>query len=78
MSQIAVRLSDDQLDFLDAAVREGRFASRADAVRQSVRAMERALVDERDAARIRAVDGPLYPDLEGLHDWAADQPLGLD
>ena len=74
--RIAVRLSDDQLG-LDAAVREGR-ASRADAVRQSVRAMERALVDERDVARIRAVGGPLYPDLEGLHDWAAEQPSDLD
>lgn len=45
MAQIAIRLSDDDLDRLDAAVTQGRYPTRAAAVRAGV---ERLLRDERD------------------------------
>ena len=41
MPQIAIRISDDELDLLDRAVAEGRFASRAAAVRAGLMALER-------------------------------------
>jgi Arc/MetJ-type ribon-helix-helix transcriptional regulator len=45
MAQIAVRLSDADLDRLDAAVAQGRYPTRAAAVRAGV---ERLLRDERE------------------------------
>jgi Arc/MetJ-type ribon-helix-helix transcriptional regulator len=45
MVQIAIRLADADLERLDAAVAEGRFPSRAAAVRAGV---DRLLRDERD------------------------------
>jgi Arc/MetJ-type ribon-helix-helix transcriptional regulator len=44
-SQIAIRLPDDQLAAIDAAVRDGRFESRAAAVRAAI---DRLLDDERN------------------------------
>jgi len=45
MAQIAIRLADADLDRLDAAVAQGRFPTRAAAVRAGV---ERLLRDERE------------------------------
>ena len=44
--QIAVRLADDELERLDAAVARGAFASRAEAVRAG---LARVLGEEREA-----------------------------
>lgn len=43
MSQIAVRLSESELRLLDQAVAKGAFATRAQAVRQGIRLLEREL-----------------------------------
>jgi Arc/MetJ-type ribon-helix-helix transcriptional regulator len=48
MSQIAVRLTDEQLRILDAAVAQGAFGSRAEAVRAAIGLLE----DELREARI--------------------------
>jgi len=41
MPQIAIRVSEKELDFLDKAVSEGRFESRAAAVRAGLEALAR-------------------------------------
>lgn len=54
MSQIAVRLTERELQALDAAVAAGTFSSRADAVREGLRLLERELRERRIAASYRA------------------------
>ncbi|WP_324291218.1 hypothetical protein [Paractinoplanes pyxinae] len=74
-TQIAVRLPDELMDFVDGQVSSGTAASRAAVV---VRALER---DKRRAAAER--DAAIYAegetgDLDGLAAWAGAQPLDLD
>ncbi|HTR72669.1 MAG TPA: ribbon-helix-helix domain-containing protein [Solirubrobacteraceae bacterium] len=54
MSQIAVRLSEEELRMLDAAVAEGTFRSRAEAVRAGVHLLERELRETRIGASYHA------------------------
>jgi Arc/MetJ-type ribon-helix-helix transcriptional regulator len=54
MSQIAVRLTEGELRMLDAAVAEGTFRSRADAVRAGIHLLEHELREQRIAASYRA------------------------
>ncbi len=49
MSQIAVRLSEYELKQLDAAVSEGAFRSRAEAVRAGIELLQRKLLETRIA-----------------------------
>ncbi|CAN5579677.1 hypothetical protein BH24ACT13_BH24ACT13_08340 [soil metagenome] len=70
-TQIAIRLSDDEIRALDVEVSAGRAASRSDAVRRGISYIKRA-------QRYRAEEGALlelarrgesvYPDLAGVHD----------
>jgi Arc/MetJ-type ribon-helix-helix transcriptional regulator len=53
MPQIAVRLSDQELRSLDAAVASGAFPSRAEAVRAAVRLLESQLRETRIQASYR-------------------------
>jgi Arc/MetJ-type ribon-helix-helix transcriptional regulator len=48
MTQIAVRLPDDLVEFLDAAVRSGSVASRADMIRQALEHERRELRKQSD------------------------------
>jgi Arc/MetJ-type ribon-helix-helix transcriptional regulator len=63
MSQIAVRLSDDELRALDSAVADGSFRSRAEAVRAGIRLLEQKLRETRIATSYRkAYADPLSED----------------
>lgn len=70
--QIAVRLADDLVDFVDTVVSSGRERSRAAVVSRALERERRRVVAERDAA-ILAAAGP-DPELAGL----ADHALGVD
>jgi Arc/MetJ-type ribon-helix-helix transcriptional regulator len=70
--QIAVRLSDDLVEFVDGVVRSGRERSRAAVVSRALERERRRAVAERDAA-ILAGTGP-DAELAGL----ADDAVGLD
>jgi len=72
--QIAVRLADDLVDFIDQVVHEGRGRSRADVVSQAVERERRRAVAERDAA-ILASPGPDEAHLNALADYAAKVPM---
>jgi Arc/MetJ-type ribon-helix-helix transcriptional regulator len=67
--QIAVRLSDDLVDFVDEVVESGRERSRAAVVSRALERERRRLAAERDA-EILATTGP-DPELAGLADYAA-------
>lgn len=54
MSQIAVRLTEEELRLLDAAVAAGAFRSRAEAVRAGIKLLEGDLREARVAASYRA------------------------
>jgi Arc/MetJ-type ribon-helix-helix transcriptional regulator len=66
--QIAVRLSEDVLVFLDQQVTAGVAASRADAVRRAVERERRRVVAESDAVIYAALQHERDPD--GLDDLA--------
>jgi Arc/MetJ-type ribon-helix-helix transcriptional regulator len=71
MSQIAVRLTEQELRRLDGAVAEGAFASRAEAVRAGLRLLERDLREGRIAASYRAAYAtPLTEDEQAVLDAA--------
>ena len=71
--QIAVRLPDDLVEFIDQVVQSGEAASRAAVVARAVDRERRRQIAERDAA-ILARLGP-DPDLDQLAAFAAAKPL---
>jgi antitoxin MazE3 len=66
--QIAVRLSDDLVEFVDEVVGSGRERSRAAVVSRALERERRRAVAERDAA-ILSEAGP-DPELAGLAEYA--------
>jgi Arc/MetJ-type ribon-helix-helix transcriptional regulator len=74
MSQIAVRLSDAELNHLDAVVRAGGFRSRAEAVRAGIDMLVTGTREERiSTAYARAYgDTPLTEDETQMLDAAAE------
>jgi Arc/MetJ-type ribon-helix-helix transcriptional regulator len=72
--QIAVRLPDDLVEFLDDLVARGDVATRATAVTQAVERARRRETAARDAAiLVRATEDT--DDLEGLAEFAARAPM---
>ena len=67
--QIAVRLPDDLVEFVDEVVGSGQEGSRAAVVTRALERERRRMVAIRDA-QILASAGP-DPDLEGLAGYAA-------
>ena len=73
--QIAVRLPDDLVDFVDEIVDSGAARSRATVVTRALERERRRALAERDA-RILARTGP-DPELAGLAEHAANLPHDL-
>ncbi|HLR93137.1 MAG TPA: ribbon-helix-helix domain-containing protein [Jiangellaceae bacterium] len=71
--QIAVRLPDDLVAFLDDLVEQGKASSRAMAVTHAVERERRQAIAAHDAA-ILAQSGP-DTDLDALAEFAADTPM---
>lgn len=74
--QIAVRLKESTVEFLDRLVADGQATSRASVVEQALAREFRRLVAARDAA-ILATSGA-DPDLDGLADYASRAALDID
>jgi Arc/MetJ-type ribon-helix-helix transcriptional regulator len=72
-TQIAIRLPDEVVTFVDAQVASGAARSRADFIWHAITREQRRLVAEQDAA-IYAQLGE-DPALAGLADYAASVPL---
>jgi Arc/MetJ-type ribon-helix-helix transcriptional regulator len=73
--QIAVRLPDDIVAFVDEQVTSGAAPSRAAVVARALEHERRRAAAERDAA-IYAAAGP--GDLDELATWAASRPMDID
>jgi Arc/MetJ-type ribon-helix-helix transcriptional regulator len=72
MSQIAVRLSENELKVLDSAVAEGSFRTRAEAVRAGIRLLGSASRESYIARSYRdAYANPLTEDETQMLDTAA-------
>ena len=75
-TQIAVRLPDGMVEFLDRLVAEGQAPSRASVVERALAREIRRQVAARDAAILAEVSAD--PDLDSLAGYAARTPLDLD
>ncbi|MDK3258521.1 ribbon-helix-helix domain-containing protein [Blastococcus capsensis] len=73
--QIAVRLPDEIVDFIDSLVAQGRASSRAAVVSRALERERRRQVAARDAAILAAADRRDDADLDALAAYAADVPL---
>lgn len=71
--QIAVRLSDDIVDFVDQLVEDGRASSRASVVARALDRERRREIAARDAAILARTGSEA--DLDGLAEYAARTPL---
>jgi Arc/MetJ-type ribon-helix-helix transcriptional regulator len=74
--QIAVRLSDDLVDFVDSIVDKGEQRSRAAVVSRALERERRRTIAARDA-EILAASGP-DADLASLAGHAVDLPVDLE
>ncbi len=74
--QIAVRLPDEMVEFLDHAVADGVASSRAALVTRAVEREMRRVAAERDVAILRQT-GP-EDDLDELVVWSAAHTVDLD
>lgn len=78
---MTVRIPDHLAHFVDERVASGAVASRAELITYALdelmhheeRDHEIALVDE-----LNARGESLYPDLDGLADWGANQPMDIE
>lgn len=75
--QIAVRLPDDVVDFIDGEVRDRHVASRAAFVQVALERERRRVIAARDAA-ILAAHGGDAEDFDALADYAAHLDTGLE
>jgi antitoxin MazE3 len=79
--QMTVRIPDNLAKYVDDHVESGDAASRAEMIaraldemmRREEREREMALVDE-----LNARNESLYPDLDGLAEWGARQPMDIE
>lgn len=74
--QIAVRLPEEIVDFVDALVSEGKANSRASVVNRALERERRRAMAARDVAIL--IEAGDYPDMDRLAEHAAHLPLGLD
>ena len=74
--QIAVRLPDELVGFLDALVAEGRFDSRAAIVTRELKRFKRRIEAEQDAEIYRREGDD--PDLEEFVRYTSLRPMYLD
>lgn len=75
-TQIAVRLPEDLVEFIDEVVRRDDGGSRAAVVSRALRRERRRLVAERDARILAAAaEGDLDDDLDALARYASRTPM---
>jgi len=73
--QIAVRLPEDLVEFIDEAIAAGDAASRADLVYRALQHERRRIIAERDIEILSQTTKPETDDLAGLADYAARTPM---
>lgn len=74
--QIAVRLPDDMVEFLDRLVAEGQAPSRASVVERALAREIRRHIAARDAAIL--AEAAADPEMDSLARYAAGTPMDVD
>jgi Arc/MetJ-type ribon-helix-helix transcriptional regulator len=74
--QIAVRLPDELVEFVDGVVRAGDERSRAAVVAKALRREQRRAIAARDAEILARSGGD--PDMDSLAEYASGTPLDVD
>ena len=74
--QIAVRLPEDIVDFVDALIKDGKASSRATVVTRALERERRRAVAAQDAAILAHAGAD--PDMESLAQHVASAPLDLE
>jgi Arc/MetJ-type ribon-helix-helix transcriptional regulator len=78
-TQIAVRLTDDLVAFVDAVVAGGGASSRAAVVTRALAREQRRLAAEQDAATYAAAAAAeVHDDLDDLVAWTGAHPIDID
>jgi len=72
-TQIAVRLPEELVEFIDEAIAAGDASSRADLVHRALERERRRILAERDIEILSRVGEP--DDLAGLAEYAARTPM---
>ncbi|MEP6841959.1 MAG: hypothetical protein ABJA11_00470 [Pseudolysinimonas sp.] len=75
-TQIAVRLPDELVEFVDELVSSGRFESRAAVVTRELRRLQRRLIAERDAEIYRTEGDD--PEMVAIAEYTSQHPVPLD
>ena len=70
---MTIRVPDDTVAHIDAAVRAGRAANRTAYIAAALERQRRRDADEADLAILAGCAGDPYPDLAGLAEWSAGQ-----
>lgn len=79
--QMTVRIPDELARYVDSEVEAGHVTSRAEMITKALDELIRREEREREAAlvdELNAQGTSLYPDLDGLAEWGATQPMGLE
>jgi antitoxin MazE3 len=74
-TQIAVRLPDEMVEFVDQQVAEGTAPSRAAVVARALEREMRRQMAEKDAKIYASLPGNEF---DSLADWTATQPMDID
>jgi len=74
--QIAVRLPEEMVEFLDGLVADGRAPSRAPVVSSAIEREMRRIMAERDAEILRREGAA--DDLDGLVDWTFSNVVAIE
>ncbi|MGQ0466590.1 MAG: antitoxin [Sporichthyaceae bacterium] len=72
--QLTIRVPDDTVAHIDAAIRDGRAANRTAYITAALERQRRRDAEEADLAIVVEYDGDPYPDLAGIAAWTAEQP----
>ena len=72
-TQIAVRLRDEGVRFMDSQVEAGHAKSRAKYLDSLLIRAQREAEYRREKEILDSIEGPLYPDLEPMYEWIERQ-----
>jgi Arc/MetJ-type ribon-helix-helix transcriptional regulator len=78
--QMTVRIPDALAKYVDDRVKSGGAASRAELIARALEELMRREEREREIALVDELNSrneSLYPDLDGLAEWGAHQPMGI-
>jgi Arc/MetJ-type ribon-helix-helix transcriptional regulator len=79
--QMTVRIPDRLAKYVDDRVEAGEAASRAEMITRALNALIQREEREHEMALVDGLNDKgesLYPDLDGLAEWGASQPMGVE